>query len=78
MEDELRALLIEARNHLRFVRSWSTAPPMREDAPASNLHRDFWTWAEAWDCDLELRINAALGEVDAPADETGDHSLSTF
>jgi hypothetical protein len=79
MVDELRALLIEAREHLVFLRSLSTAPALRDDAPTSPLKNDFWTWAEGWDCDLELRIDAALGEVDnAPADESGDRALSTF
>jgi len=65
--DELRELLIEAQTSLAFVRSWSTQPPLRDDAPASNLRQDFWTWAEGWDCNLELRIGKALAEGGAEA-----------
>jgi hypothetical protein len=58
--EALEGLLHDARDSLRYVRSWSkTLPPILDD---------FWIWREGWDCDLELRLDAALaGSVDAPA-----------
>jgi len=59
--ERLRTLLTDARASLAFVRTWSEEPALlAHTAPPSRLLDHFWAWAEGWDCDLELRIAAAL------------------
>jgi hypothetical protein len=61
----LRMLVNDCNESLSFVRSWSKHAPLNEIAPDSSLSKDFWAWAEGWDCDLELRIEAALDGTDS-------------
>jgi hypothetical protein len=62
----LREAMTNARDSLRFVRTWSKYIDLQGVLTTTPFKEDFWAWAEGWDCDLELRMNAALAAVPAP------------
>jgi hypothetical protein len=65
----LTAALADAKSSLAFVRTWSKYIDLQGLLTTTPLKEDFWSWAEGWDCDLELRINAALAASPAPKAE---------
>jgi hypothetical protein len=62
----LTAALTDAKSSLAFVRTWSKYIDLQGLLTTTPLKEDFWAWAEGWDCDLELRIDAALTASPAP------------
>lgn len=66
---QLREALDDAVRSLAGVRSWSQWMQAHAPMDSAAVFDAFWSWAEGWDCDLELRLAALTA---TPTDGRGE------